>query len=92
MLGCVLYEMCTLKRPFEGESLSQVVHKIIELPYEPLDVNRFDPVFNQMLGMLLNKNAMLRASIAEVIELEQLQSRIQKFTRLNEEYLIQVNE
>ena len=22
MLGCVLYEMCTLKRPFEGEALS----------------------------------------------------------------------
>ena len=45
MLGCVLYEMCTLQRPFEGESLSQVVHKIIELPYTPLD-ERFDPVFN----------------------------------------------
>lgn len=46
MLGCVFYEMCTLIRPFEGESLSQVVHKIIELPFEPLDATRFDPIFN----------------------------------------------
>lgn len=22
MLGCILYEMCTLKRPFEGDNLS----------------------------------------------------------------------
>jgi len=22
MLGCILYEMCTLRRPFEGESLN----------------------------------------------------------------------
>ena len=68
MLGCVLYEMCTLKRPFEGEALSQVVHKIIEVPYTPLDETRFDPVFNKVLSMLLNKNAFLRANISEILE------------------------
>jgi len=87
MLGCVFYEMCTLMRPFEGESLSQVVHKIIELPYEPLDSARFDPIFNQILDMLLNKNAFLRASVADIICLEGLRSRIEKFTKFNEDYL-----
>ena len=87
MLGCVLYEMCTLQRPFEGEALSQVVHKIIEVPYTPLDENRFDPIFNEILAMLLNKNAFLRASINELIEMEALKPRVQKFRSDNEAYL-----
>lgn len=77
MLGCVFYEMCTLTRPFEGESLSQVVHKIIELPYEPLDSTRFDPLFNQILEMLLNKNAFLRASVSDIIAMEALHDRVE---------------
>ena len=27
MLGCILYELCTLRRPFEGESIT--VHKFL---------------------------------------------------------------
>lgn len=64
MLGCVFYEMCTLARPFEGESLSQVVNKIIRDPYRPIDTNHFsEPIFDEILQMLLHKNANLRASI-----------------------------
>ena len=77
MLGCVLYEMCTLKRPFEGEALSQVVHRIIEVPFTPLDASRFDPIFNQILSMLLDKNAFLRASVSEVLEMDALRDRVE---------------
>lgn len=28
MVGCILYEMCTFKRPFEGDSLNIVINKI----------------------------------------------------------------
>jgi NIMA (never in mitosis gene a)-related kinase len=28
MAGCVLYELCALKRPFEGDSLNDVIKKI----------------------------------------------------------------
>lgn len=78
MLGCVLYEMCSLKRPFEGEALSQVVHKIIEVPFIPLD-QRFDPIFNNLLDKLLNKNAFLRASVTEILEMQELSDRVEKF-------------
>lgn len=87
MLGCVLYEMCTLVRPFEGESLSQVVHQIIEVPFAPLEETRFDPIFNQILTKLLTKNAFLRASISEILEEPALASRVDKFNRINEELL-----
>ena len=42
--------------------------------------------------MLLNKNAFLRASISELISLEPLQIRVEKFTRFNEDYLVQMEE
>jgi hypothetical protein len=44
MLGCILYELCTLRRPFEGESLNAVLHKITKVNYEKLN-KTFDPIF-----------------------------------------------
>lgn len=35
-LGCVLYELCTLKHPFEGSSLRQLVGKICKGRYNPV--------------------------------------------------------
>ncbi|KPP69120.1 hypothetical protein Z043_112148 [Scleropages formosus] len=35
-LGCVLYELCTLKHPFEGSNLRQLVMKICRGRYHPV--------------------------------------------------------
>ncbi|KAL4609074.1 serine/threonine-protein kinase Nek5 [Arapaima gigas] len=35
-LGCVLYELCTLRHPFEGSSLKQLVMKICGGRYSPI--------------------------------------------------------
>ena len=40
--------------------------------------------------MLLNKNAFLRASVSELIAMQGLQERVEKFTKFNEEYLAQM--
>lgn len=67
MLGCILYELCTLRKPFEGQSLNvcnhfltitqNVIHKIIAKPYESLESSlphyKFDPIFTHLLEMLL---------------------------------------
>ena len=37
--------------------------------------------------MLLNKNAFLRASVSELIALDALQDRVEKFDKINDEYL-----
>jgi NIMA (never in mitosis gene a)-related kinase 1/4/5 len=45
MLGCILYELCTLRRPFEGESLNLVLNKITKAAYKPLPES-FEPIFH----------------------------------------------
>ncbi|XP_065531910.1 serine/threonine-protein kinase Nek5 [Lathamus discolor] len=38
-LGCVLYELCALKHPFEGNSLHQLVLKICRGRFHPVSLN-----------------------------------------------------
>ena len=35
-LGCILYEMCSLTRPFEANNLNKVLHKITKEKYKDL--------------------------------------------------------
>lgn len=51
-LGCILYEMLTLHRPFEGDSLSAVVNLILYKDFKPLG-EEFMPIFHKLIDMLL---------------------------------------
>jgi NIMA (never in mitosis gene a)-related kinase len=35
-LGCVLYELCTLKHAFDSNNLLGLVYKIVKDEYEPI--------------------------------------------------------
>lgn len=77
MLGCILYEMCSLRRPFEGESLGPVLNKIIREDPKQLS-NEFDPIFHKLTELLLQKSASLRASIQEILELPEIKDNIER--------------
>lgn len=80
-LGCVLYEMCTLKKPFDGESIPMVMNKIINqtvIP-PPKDTN---PVFVKLIDMLLEKNPNLRASIDEILQVPEVDEEVEKIRNL----------
>jgi len=57
-LGVVLYELLTGKKPFEGESITTVIYKIVhEQPISLLAVKRNIPKgFDHILGKALNKD------------------------------------
>lgn len=55
-----------------------MVHKIIEVPFTPLD-SRFDPVFGNLLDKLLDKSAFLRASITEILDMPELKDKVERF-------------
>ena len=71
MLGCILYELCTLRRPFEGDSLNQVLNKITKTEPPKLS-DDFQPIFHKLIDLLLQKTASIRASIQEICELQEI--------------------
>eukprot|EP01022_Parablepharisma_sp_SALTPOND_P016131 TRINITY_DN2330_c0_g1_i1.p1 TRINITY_DN2330_c0_g1~~TRINITY_DN2330_c0_g1_i1.p1 ORF type:complete len:504 (+),score=60.57 TRINITY_DN2330_c0_g1_i1:675-2186(+) len=66
MLGCLLYELCTLHKPFEGDSLHGVMTKILSQPYMPLPKN-YSETLDSLIKMMLEKNPNLRASIDDLL-------------------------
>ena len=75
MLGCILYELCALKRPFEGESLHTVISSIMTQPFLPLPKDT-KPVFCAAVAMTLEKNPNFRATIDDVIALPEVAAKI----------------
>jgi NIMA (never in mitosis gene a)-related kinase len=71
MLGCILYELCTFRRPFEGDSLNQVLSKITKVNHQKIS-EEYDPVFHRLIDLLLQKSASLRASINEILEIPEI--------------------
>ena len=61
-LGCILYEMWSLKRPFEADNLAGVVNKIINEDYADIPEN-FSAELTYMVDMLLVKDPNLRPTI-----------------------------
>uniref|UniRef100_A0A667XPU7 non-specific serine/threonine protein kinase n=1 Tax=Myripristis murdjan TaxID=586833 RepID=A0A667XPU7_9TELE len=66
-LGCVLYELCTLRHPFEGSSLRQLVGKICRGRYNPVS-----SCYSYDLRLLLTQLFKVRASHGLLQEMRQL--------------------
>ncbi|XP_067944061.1 serine/threonine-protein kinase Nek1-like [Watersipora subatra] len=80
-LGCVLYEMTTLKHPFEAGSMKNLVLKIIRGTYPPVPP-RYSYELRNLLAQLFKRNPRDRPSINTVLNKPFIQARIKKF--LNE--------
>jgi serine/threonine protein kinase/regulation of enolase protein 1 (concanavalin A-like superfamily) len=68
-LGCVLYRLCTLRLPFEGESVIAVLTSIsTETPPAPRDLNDTIPTsLSDLIMRLLHKMPEARPVSAEVV-------------------------
>lgn len=88
MLGCILFELLTLKKPFEG-NFFEIVRRIVNEPIKSIENEGIDPaylpIFQKLLTMLLNKCAPLRCSATELLELPELKDRMQKFRKPKED-------
>ncbi|XP_029133467.2 serine/threonine-protein kinase Nek5 isoform X2 [Labrus bergylta] len=65
-LGCVLYELCTLRHPFEGSSLRQLVSKICRGRYNPLPT-RYSYELRLLVTQLFKVNPRDRPSVSSVL-------------------------
>uniref|UniRef100_A0A8C5H975 non-specific serine/threonine protein kinase n=1 Tax=Gouania willdenowi TaxID=441366 RepID=A0A8C5H975_GOUWI len=77
-LGCVLYEMCTLKHAFEAGNMKNLVLKIIRGSYPPVSVH-YSQELRFLLAQLLKRDPKERPSVSGVLDMPFLSCRIEKF-------------
>uniref|UniRef100_A0A3B3DN48 non-specific serine/threonine protein kinase n=1 Tax=Oryzias melastigma TaxID=30732 RepID=A0A3B3DN48_ORYME len=77
-LGCVLYEMCTLKHAFEAGNMKNLVLKIIRGSYPPVSVH-YSQELRSLLAQLFKRNPRERPSVSSILEKPFLSCRIEKF-------------
>ncbi|XP_053185055.1 serine/threonine-protein kinase Nek1-like [Scomber japonicus] len=77
-LGCVLYEMCTLKPAFEVEPWEQPRTKILRGSYPPVS-DHYSQELRSLLNQLLKRDPEERPSVSSILEEPFLCCRIQKF-------------
>ena len=53
-LGCIVYEMCTLKRAFHSNNLLGLVYKIVQETYEDIPT-MYDGLLREIVNSLLSK-------------------------------------
>lgn len=67
-LGCVLYEMCTLKHAFDANNLLGLVFKIVQDTYPPIP-DRYADGMHDLVRCLLSKDPKLRHSIQQMLRI-----------------------
>uniref|UniRef100_A0A3B4E7U1 non-specific serine/threonine protein kinase n=1 Tax=Pygocentrus nattereri TaxID=42514 RepID=A0A3B4E7U1_PYGNA len=76
-LGCVLYELCALRHPFEGSSLKQLIVKICRGSYTPVS-QRYSAELRLMLTQLFKVSPRDRPSINSLLKRQLLHTHISK--------------
>ncbi|KAM3672644.1 serine/threonine-protein kinase Nek1 isoform 8-T10 [Ammospiza maritima maritima] len=77
-LGCVLYEMCTLKHAFEAGNMKNLVLKIISGPFPPVSMH-YSYDLRNLLSQLFKRNPRNRPSVNSILEKNFLAKRVEKF-------------
>ncbi|KRX07956.1 Protein kinase-like domain [Pseudocohnilembus persalinus] len=84
-LGCVLYEMTTLKPPFRAEDMEGLFKKVIR-GYYPRIPPHYSPDLNNVIRALLQVAPHLRPSADKILQLPAVQKR------MNDAHLIESDE
>ncbi|XP_014925158.1 serine/threonine-protein kinase Nek5 isoform X1 [Acinonyx jubatus] len=77
-LGCVLYELCTLKHPFEGNNLHQLVLKICQAHFAPISP-RFSHDLQALISQLFEVSPRDRPSINSILKRPFLENLIARY-------------
>ena len=75
MLGCVLYEMAALKKPFDGENLPILMKNILTKDIVPIP-NFYSDNLRNLVTILLDKNMNSRPSVSEILSLPYVKDKI----------------
>jgi len=76
-MGCLLFELCASKVPFDAPSISGLVQKICKGPI-PSPPSTYSPFLRELCGQMLNRNPRLRPSADEVLKKPQIQAIVRQ--------------
>lgn len=76
-LGCILYEMCALKVPFNASNISGLVQKICRGPI-PTVPPKYSDFIRQLCGEMLNRNPSSRPSSDDVLKRSTVQTIVRQ--------------
>ena len=68
-LGCIIYELCTLKFCFESNSMNNLLRKITNNNHGKIDTNLYGEDLQKLIEYLLNKNYEQRPSVDDIIKI-----------------------
>ncbi|KAG2432825.1 hypothetical protein HXX76_008559 [Chlamydomonas incerta] len=78
-LGCVLYEMCTLRHAFAADSLLSLVYQIVRGNFPPIPTDQFSNGLSDLVNRLLWRDPATRPSLSEVFKLQFVQKHLDRF-------------
>lgn len=74
-LGCILYEMVTLKPPFRSSSMDGLYKKVTAGEYTKIEEN-ISADLHKLIGYLLSVNPQKRPSCAQILDLKMIKKRM----------------
>jgi NIMA (never in mitosis gene a)-related kinase len=77
-LGCVLYELCTGKHPFEGRGLEELMRAIIAGRVAPIGGN-YSLDLKSLVDKMLTKDPVRRPSMNQILEIPFIRQRLSLF-------------
>lgn len=80
-LGCLLYELTTLKHAFEGNSMSALVVNILRGRFSPVP-SRFSIHLRSLIRSMLAQNPARRPTADAILKLPWMQPHLQRYSEL----------
>jgi len=65
-LGCILYEICTFKHPFNATNQAALIMKILKGKYDPIP-KEYSVDLSKMLELILQKNHYKRPTVIQLL-------------------------
>ena len=82
-IGCIVYELCTLRRPFQGRTLIEFYKKLCEGNIERIEHCYSDELWKMIL-MLLERDITKRVNCNEFLNSELIKKKIKEMKKMEE--------
>ena len=77
-LGCILYELCTLKHAFMSENLLGLVFKIVQDKQEPIP-EMYSADLRELINLMLDKDEKQRPSVIDILRMDFMREHMREF-------------